>query len=92
LYLEDKSLDEIVLYATEACHLCDLAVVEIEQALCAYPEGRITYVDIAESDELIARYGEQIPVLANPARSEELFWPFTCDEVKLWLASQWKNV
>jgi hypothetical protein len=79
-------MDEIVLYATEACHLCDLAVVEIEQALRAYPERRIAYIDIAESDELISRYAEQIPLLCNEVTGDVLLWPFTTVDVINWLA------
>jgi hypothetical protein len=82
-------LDEVVLYATEACHLCDLAVVEIEQALRAYPERRIAYIDIAESDELIARYAELIPLLVNEKTGESLAWPFTVQYVQAWLNVQW---
>lgn len=33
-------------------------------------------VDIAESDELIERYGIRIPVLKSPRHLEELGWPF----------------
>jgi hypothetical protein len=83
-------MDEVVLYATEACHLCDLAVVEIEQALCVFPDRQIAYVDIAagdsaESEELIARYAELIPLLVNEKTGESLAWPFTAQDVQAWL-------
>jgi hypothetical protein len=84
-------LDEIALYATEGCHLCDIATVEIQQALIAFPDQRIAYVDIVESDDLVTRYGERIPVLVNETHHAELGWPFTAEDVQVWLKNQWAN-
>lgn len=42
--------------------------------------------DIAESDELIERYGVRIPVLKFKHNEAELSWPFTNDDVKVFLS------
>ncbi len=65
------------LYGTYGCHLCDEAEV-----LCrAHPGLEPRKIDIAEDDELMARYGIRIPVLRDPASERELGWPF--DSVSL---------
>ena len=61
----------VVLYTTLGCHLCDQAR---ELLLMVNPDVQIEAVDVAEDDDLIARYGERIPVLLHNGR--ELAWPF----------------
>jgi uncharacterized protein YidB (DUF937 family) len=80
-----QNFDKIALYGTEGCHLCDVAAAEIRQALCAFPDQQIGYVDIVDSDELIKNYAERIPVLVNELTGNELEWPFTAEDVKSWL-------
>lgn len=63
----------IELLGTRGCHLCD----EAEKLLQAAARARRLewrYLDVAEDDALLARYGERIPVLRTDAR--ELNWPF----------------
>ena len=38
-------------------------------------------IDIAESDELIERYGVRIPVLKSPQHIDDLGWPFDSEQV-----------
>lgn len=80
-----QDFDDIALYGTEGCHLCDVAANEIRQALCAFPDQQIGYVDIVDSEMLLAGYAERIPVLVNEASGAELAWPFTAEDVKNWL-------
>ena len=64
----------LILYSTDACHLCEQA-----EALLAPWVGQgllVAVDDIAESDELFARYGERIPVLRRADTGAELDWPF----------------
>ncbi|GGI88354.1 glutaredoxin family protein [Shewanella gelidii] len=60
-----------VLLHTEGCHLCDEAMVILQQAnvpfLCC---------DICEDEELATVYGTRIPVLRNDSNGLELNWPF----------------
>lgn len=74
---------EVTLYTTLGCHLCDQAR---ELLLTVDPSVVILAVDIAEDDDLIARYGERIPVLARDGR--ELAWPFGLLDVQGFLTTQ----
>ncbi|WP_207063148.1 glutaredoxin family protein [Motiliproteus sp. SC1-56] len=63
----------LTFYTTSGCHLCELA----EAMICATLDLdalSVEAVDIADSDDLIDRYGTRIPVLQEGAR--ELGWPF----------------
>jgi hypothetical protein len=76
---------DLILYSTSACHLCE----EAEQLLMPWVQrGLLVAVDdIAESDELFARYGESIPVLRRPDTDAELAWPFDAEAVRNFLTS-----
>jgi len=76
---------ELLLYTTFGCHLCDQA----EQALAPVvdfinsssggnEEDRITIrlVEIADSTELMHRYGLRIPVIRLHKAEADLGWPF----------------
>jgi hypothetical protein len=73
---EDEGL-MLTLYGTSACHLCELAEIQLSAMA-----GQFLYakVDISGSDELFARYGLLIPVVAHPD-GRELHWPFTPAQV-----------
>tara|TARA_B100000287_G_C20323195_1_gene658680 strand:- start:47 stop:304 length:258 start_codon:yes stop_codon:yes gene_type:complete len=75
----------LVLLGTEGCHLCEQA-----QALLLNLNGKIPcnlYLeDIAESEDMVARYGERIPVLKYEAEEgdmegPEIDWPFSEQDV-----------
>lgn len=65
--------EELTLYGTPGCHLCDDAE-KLLHSTGATMGRSWRYVDIATDDALIARYGERIPVLRCGER--ELCWPF----------------
>ncbi len=65
----------VFLYSTSGCHLCDLAWEILTPIVTRLPL-RLEEIDIAESDDLIARYGVRIPVLKFDGKNEELAWPF----------------
>lgn len=46
---------------------------------------RLREVDIAESDELLERYGVRIPVLKFSEGEEELGWPFDTTQLQFFL-------
>lgn len=74
---------DVTLYTTLGCHLCDQA----RELLLTVNSGvAILTVDIAEDDDLIARYGERIPVLARDGR--ELAWPFGLLDVQGFLTAR----
>jgi len=68
----------LYLYATSACRLCEQA--EAVLASVQWPIAiTVEVVDVSESDELLQRYGQRIPVLAVPQADgslQELQWPF----------------
>lgn len=73
--------ERLTLMSTDHCQLCEQAL----DLLLGMPELRgraLRVVDVAEHDELLARYGERLPVLV--AEHEELDWPFhRADVVRL---------
>lgn len=76
----------LVLYSTEACHLCDEAVkvlVETHQTLMF----EVYVEDIAESEALVEKYGTRIPVLFDEQTNKELDWPFTSGEAQEFISS-----
>lgn len=79
-------LTTYILYSTAGCHLCEHAKAII-QPLLSVPEQQLHEVDIADSEDLMARYGLTIPVLsqANSSTKPELNWPFDSADVQAWL-------
>lgn len=69
---------------TEGCHLCDEALAML-LAMKALAGWWLESVDIADSDVLMERYGERIPVVRLIDEGAELDWPFTEGEVLDWL-------
>lgn len=65
--------DELELLGTSGCHLCDVAGQLVAQAAGARAL-RWRYIDIAGDEQLLATYGQRIPVLLLAGR--ELDWPF----------------
>ena len=51
----------VLLYSKPGCHLCDEARAVVE-AVCTELGDQYDEVDITTSPELLARYGEEIPV------------------------------
>lgn len=72
----------VYLYTTAGCHLCDLARAVIWPLLAKH-QFRLVEIEIADDDDLIARYGVRIPVLGSPMTECELNWPFTVKEIDL---------
>ena len=74
-----------ILYSTPGCHLCELAK-ELLWPLLDEFAARMEEIDIADSDELIERYGVRIPVLTAPDVTQELGWPFDQQQARFFLA------
>lgn len=58
---------DLILYSRAGCHLCDDMLDDIEQA-CRGTSLTLSVVDIDTSPELVALYGERIPVLHDGSR------------------------
>jgi len=74
---------EIRLYSTSGCHLCD----QVFEQLLASPAAvgcKLTVIDIAHDDALMADFAERIPVLQCGDCTLEA--PIGVGEVDSWLA------
>ncbi len=72
-------MSSILLYTTAGCHLCEAAKTVLWPLLTEFGL-RLEEVDIADSDELIERYGIRIPVIAFEHSVTELAWPFSAEQ------------
>ena len=71
---------EIKLYGTAFCHLCEQA-----EAVLREIGIEADYIDIADDDELLEKYGIRIPVLKRADTGTELGWPFDAVAVSRFL-------
>jgi glutaredoxin len=71
---------EIKLYGTTFCHLCEEA-----EAVLHGVGIEANYIDIAEDDALLKKYGTRIPVLQRLDTGAELGWPFDAADVSRFL-------
>ncbi len=72
---------EIKLYGTAFCHLCEQA-----EAVLREIGIEADYIDIADDDELLEKYGIRIPVLKRADTGTELGWPFDAVAISRFLA------
>lgn len=72
---------KLYLYSTSACHLCEQAKEILWPLMEDYPL-RLQEVDIADTDELLERYGVRIPVLKFAEDDCELGWPFDAAQLR----------
>ena len=70
-----------ILYSSEGCHLCEQAY-----ALCLpLLNDKIKVVDIVDDEYLVEEYGVHIPVLKKIANGQQLFWPFTREQIQAFI-------
>jgi hypothetical protein len=73
----------LILFHTQGCHLCEDAHALVLAALARQglsPDG-LEQVEIADSPDLLERYGVTIPVLRENTSGRELNWPFGLEEI-----------
>jgi glutaredoxin len=70
----------VTLYGKPGCHLCDDARRVIE-TVCAEAGTSYDEVDITTSEELMAAYGEQIPVTFVDGKQHD-FWRVDPDRLR----------
>jgi len=73
-------MTNLCFYTTAHCHLCELAEALLVNTPMPEPVP-VDVVDIAQSEELVARYGTRIPVLRRNDTGAELDWPFTKEQL-----------
>lgn len=67
---------DIKLFGITCCHLCEEA-----QAILHEMGIAADFIDIADDDELLEKYGIRIPVLQRMDTGAELGWPFDAARV-----------
>jgi hypothetical protein len=77
--------NKFVLYSSEGCHLCELALAICQPLMV---EGQLEIIDIVEHEHLVELYGVHIPVLARCADGQQLFWPFDPSDVAQQITEQ----
>lgn len=66
----------LILYGTEACHLCDEAELLLRQHGLDFEKR-----DIIDDEHAQQRYAIRIPVLRDDASGLELGWPFDASAI-----------
>ena len=70
-------MSNLILFATDGCHLCEQA----QQLIFSVLGRTVAEVDIADRPDLLDRYAVRIPVLRRVDSGEELDWPFAAADV-----------
>jgi glutaredoxin len=77
---------QVKLYTTLGCHLCEQAESLLLLTQQSRPDLEIISQEIGDDDDLVARYGIRIPVVAI-SESQELGWPFDLHQLENFLNS-----
>ncbi|MCL1137153.1 glutaredoxin family protein [Shewanella pneumatophori] len=72
----------VILYHTDACHLCELAADLLNQANVPY-----SMIDICDDQSLAEQYGIRIPVVKLVETQTELNWPFDLEALAEFLGA-----
>ncbi len=81
--LDNPNNRELVLYTLIGCHLCDQVAVMLQDMGIDW-----TPMEIDLDPELERKYDIHIPVLGLPDTGEELFFPFSEDQVRKFLKGE----
>jgi hypothetical protein len=79
-----KTVPNLILYGTTACHLCEAASLEL--APLAGNGVHTREQDITDNDILMERYQLRIPVLRREDTGAELDWPFNLTTAMVFLS------
>ena len=72
-------MNNLVLYATSDCHLCEQA----QRILYTTLGNNVQEIDIVNDEQLLKRYALRIPVLRCVETGVEVDWPFDIKEILL---------
>ena len=75
---------KIRVYTTLGCHLCEEAMSLLAQVRGGDMNIEVEEIEIADSDEMINRYGVRVPVIARED-DEEIDWPFNINKLESFL-------
>ncbi|MBX2810124.1 MAG: glutaredoxin family protein [Cellvibrionaceae bacterium] len=74
----------LTLYTAKGCHLCELALCQIEASAC-YDFIALKEVDISDNTALVRLFGTRIPVVCMDDTGDQLSWPFDAIDFCTWL-------
>jgi len=77
-------MKQLVLYTTSHCHLCEQAEAMLIHLKCRY-EVNWLLQEISDDDDLTEKYGIRIPVIARIDNQAELNWPFTENDIAIFI-------
>ncbi len=84
-------MKKFILYTTDGCHLCEQAIGMFyyakQQGLLS-DSVELLMQDIISDEQLVAEYGERIPVIRSMDTGQELGWPFELESMVSWFKSQ----
>ncbi len=81
-----KSVENIQLYGTLGCHLCEQAEVLLISVINKFPGSfHMIRKDIIDHPDLLEQYGERIPVVVRGINDTELGWPFSSVDLEVFL-------
>jgi Glutaredoxin-like domain (DUF836) len=82
----NRGLFKITVLTTLGCHLCDDALAMLhfyqEQTASVF---EIEQLEITDSEKLIQSYGTRIPVLLHSQTKQEINWPFSMEQLAIFL-------
>lgn len=74
-----------LLLGTSGCHLCELAEELIHECLVVEADNAVELIDIAEQTQWQEDYATLIPVLLYKPTNKFLNWPFTKENVLIFI-------
>lgn len=77
---------QLNLYSTTHCHLCEQAT-DLLDSLSEQYDIRWVNIEITEDLALLERYGSKIPVLKRQNNNAELAWPFTSQQIEIFISA-----
>ena len=69
------------LYSTAFCHLCEQAEVLVAKIKQEH-DVKLKIIEIASHHDLLAKYETTIPALKRLDNNQEIFWPFTINDIE----------
>lgn len=69
------------LYSTTFCHLCEQAEVLVARIKQEH-DVNIKIIEITSDHDLLAKYEISIPALKRLDNNQEIFWPFTINDIE----------
>lgn len=77
-------MPDLRFYTTAGCQLCDQAWAMLEP-IAKRKRLRVELIDVMDDRAAEEQYAEHIPVVTSTQRTDNLYWPFTPEDIYRWL-------